>query len=145
MQDVLELQEIDDLPLDRLAMGPLFPRGPPVVEAAGEHAGFQMDVAADLHVVEHGHAAEERDVLEGARDPQLGALVRPQARDVAAGEHDAAAGGRVDPADAIEDAGLAGAVRADDGEERAGLDGEAHPGQGGHAAEAQVQVVQSEQ
>jgi len=52
---------------------------------------------------------------------------------------------RVDPADAIEDAGLAGAVRADDGEERAGLDGEAHPGQGGHAAEAQVQVVQSEQ
>ena len=51
---------------------------------------------------------------------------------------------RVDAADAVEDARLAGAVGTDDGEEIAGIDLEAHPGQGGHAAEAQVQVVQSE-
>ncbi len=94
--------------------------------------------------LQHAHAPEQGDILERARDPQLGPLVRFQARDVAAVEHDPSAGGRVDAADAIEDAGLAGAVGADDGEELAGVDLEAHPGQGGHAAEAQAQVFQSE-
>src|SRR5215470_13211695 len=103
-----------------------------------------MDVATDLDVVEDGHAPEQGDVLERARDPQLGPLVRFQMRDVAAVEHDPSAAGRVDTADAVEDARLAGAVGADDGEEVAGVDLEAHPGQGGHAAEAQVQVFQSE-
>ena len=104
-----------------------------------------MDVPADLHVVEHGHALEQRDVLEGARDPELGALVRLAAPVMSrAVEADAAARGRVDAADAVEDAGLARAVGADDGEELAALDLEAHPGEGGDAAEAQVQVVQSE-
>src|SRR5207245_1147927 len=101
-------------------------------------------VATDLHVVEDAHAPEQGDVLERARDPQLGPLVRLQTRDVAAVEHDPSARGRVDAADAVEDARLAGAVGADDGEKVAGIDLEAHPGQGGHAAEAQVQVFQSE-
>src|SRR5206468_8456445 len=99
----------------------------------------------DLHVVEDAHAPEQGDVLERARDPQLGPLVRLQPRDVAAVEHDPSARGRVDAADAVEDARLAGAVGADDGEEVAGVDLEAHPGQGGHTAESQVQVFQSEQ
>src|SRR5215470_8777005 len=103
-----------------------------------------MDVATNLHVVEDRHAPEQSDVLERARDPQLGPLVRFQIRDVAAVEHDPSARGRVDAADAVEDARLAGAVGADDREEIAGVDLEAHPGQGGHAAEAQVQVVESE-
>src|SRR5206468_11176344 len=125
--------------------GLLLARGPTVVEAAGEDARAQMDVATDLHVVEDGHAAEQGNVLEGARDPQLGPLVRFQMRDVAAVEHDPSAHGRIDAADAVEDARLAGAVGPDDGEEVAGVDLEAHPGQGGYAAEAQVQVFQSEQ
>src|SRR5262249_60034081 len=98
----------------------------------------------DPYVVEDGHAAEPGDVLERARDPQLGPLVWSELRDVAAVEHDPSVGRRVDAADAVEDAGLAGAVGTDDGEEIPGVDLEAHPGQGGHAAEAQVQVFQSE-
>src|SRR5207253_9037789 len=109
-----------------------------------EHARAEMDVTADLHVVEDAHAPEQGDVLERARDPQLGPLMRFQTRDVAAAEHDPSAGRRVDAADAIENARLAGAVGADDGEELAGVDLEAHPGQGGHAAKAQAQVFQSE-
>ena len=143
--NILKLQEIDDLALDRGAVGLLLARRPAVVETARQHAGAQMHVAADLHVVEHAHAAEERDVLEGAGDPELGPLVRSAAPLMSRpSNEDPPAGGRVDPADAVEDAGLARAVGADDGEELAALDLEAHPGQGGHAAEAQVQVLQSE-
>ena len=64
--------------------------------------------------------------------------------DVPPVERDPAPRGRVDPADAVEDAGLAGAVGTDDGEELAARQRKAHPGQGGHAAKAQVQVLQSE-
>src|SRR5205807_4496553 len=91
-----------------------------------------------------GHAPEQGDVLKGARNPPLGPLVGPQMRDVVAVELDPSTGGRVDAADAVEDAGLAGAVGADDGEEVASVDLETHPGQGGHAAEAQMQVFQRE-
>src|SRR5262249_14784963 len=68
----------------------------------------------------------------------------PQPADVPAVEQDPPASGRVDPTDAVEDAGLARAVGANDGEELATLDREAHPCQSGHAAEAQVKIVQSE-
>src|SRR4030095_665454 len=105
-------QEIDDLALDGGAVGLLLARGPAVVEAARQDAGAEVAVAADLHVVEHGHAAKERDVLERARDPELGPLMRSEPADVAAVEEDPPAGGRVDTADAGVDAGVSGALGA---------------------------------
>ena len=102
-------------------------------------------MASDLDVVEHAHAPEEGDVLEGAGDPQPGALVGRQVRNVVSVEGDAPARGRVDPADAVEDAGLARAVRADDREEVAGGNVHADAGQGRHAAEVEMQPLEGEQ
>jgi hypothetical protein len=102
-------------------------------------------VTPDLHVVQHRHPFEEGDVLEGACDPQHRAPMGPQRRDVLPVEEDASAVGPIDAADAVEDAGLARAVGADDGEEVPGVDLQAHARQGGHAAEAQVQILQREQ
>jgi hypothetical protein len=53
--------------------------------------------------------------------------------------------GRVDAADAVEDACLAGAVWPDDGKKVAGLDLEAHTRERCHTTKAQVQVIQSQQ
>ena len=112
--------------LDGRPMRELLARRPAEVDAAGQDPRAQVDVPADLDVVEHGHALEQGDVLEGPRDPELGAPVRLEAGDVVPVEADVAARGRVDAADAVEDAGLARAVGADDGEEVAGVDLEAH-------------------
>src|SRR4029450_8034141 len=72
---VLDAQESDDV-LDALSMGDLFLlREPPVGERA-QHARLHVDVAAEQEVVEDGHAAEEGDVLEGARDAELGDAAR---------------------------------------------------------------------
>ena len=38
--------------------------------------GLHAHVAAEHQVVEHGQAAEQRDVLEGARDAQRGDVAR---------------------------------------------------------------------
>ena len=104
-----------------------------------------MNVTPDLDIVQNGHAFEESDVLEGARDPQLGALMRLQGGDVAPVEEDLSVAGRVDAADAIEDAGLASTVGANDGEKITGMHLKADAGKGGHATKAQVQIVQPQQ
>ena len=66
------------------------------VQHRAERAGAQAVVAAELDVVEHGQAAEQRDVLEGAREAEGGARVRRDAADVGAVEADRrrAPGGR---------------------------------------------------
>ena len=38
--------------------------------------GAHVDVTAEHDVVQHGHAGEQRDVLEGARDAKRGDLGR---------------------------------------------------------------------
>ena len=45
-------------------------RGGASVPHRAERAGAQAVVAAELDVVEHGQAAEQRDVLEGAREAE---------------------------------------------------------------------------
>jgi hypothetical protein len=92
-------------------------------------------VAAELDVVEHRHAAEQRDVLEGAREPELGALRGGQAGDVLAAEADVAAVGPVEAGNGVEQRGLAGAVGADHGRDGTGRYFEADAVQGRHAAE----------
>ena len=48
-------------------------------EALRENAGPHVAVAGHQDIVERAHAAEELHVLEGARDPEAGDLIGPQA------------------------------------------------------------------
>ncbi len=70
-------------------------------------------VHADHHVLEHGHAREQREVLERAADAERGHVMRGVADDRLALEDQVAAVRRVEPAHAVEQRGLARAVRAD--------------------------------
>src|SRR4051812_27495700 len=135
----LDLEEVDDL-LDAFALVDLLAAPRAVVDAACEGSGLLVQVAADEQVVEDAHAAEERDVLEGARDAHPRPRRRPQPRHVLSGEDHAPALGPVDPADAVEQAGLARAVRADDGGDGAARNGKAHVLQRADAAEAQAEL-----
>ena len=92
----------------------------------------------ELDVVEDGHPLEEGDVLEGAGDPQAGALVGPEARDVAAFEDDPPPLRRVEAGDHVQDGGLPRAVRADDGEDLAPEHLERHPGERPNAPEGEI-------
>ena len=69
--------------------------------------------APHLDVVDHGKPAEQRDVLERARDAEPGAPMGGQIGDVAAVEPDASRRGAVFSRDDVEEAGLPGAIGAD--------------------------------
>jgi hypothetical protein len=101
-------------------------------------------MAAELDVVEHRHAAEQRDVLEAAPQAQPRAR-RRNARDVLALEPDAAARGPVKARDGVEQRGLARAVGPDHGRDRAGLHIEAHARQRLHAAEGERDAIDLQQ
>src|SRR5262245_13982455 len=105
--DVLQLEQVDDVALDDGAVGQLLAGRLAEVDAAGERARVQQEMAADLHVVQHGHALEQGNVLERARDAKLRAMMRLEGRDVLAVEGDAPAARPIDATDAVEDAGLA--------------------------------------
>ena len=87
-------------------------------------------------VFQHGELLEKAHVLEGAHQAVTGHLMAGLAGDLVAIQPDAAPGGPVEPADAVEDGGLAGAVGADDAEDLAIGDVEADVVDGGEAAEA---------
>ena len=119
----------------------LFPFARTVIKTAFEDAAAFVGMAADEQIVEHGHALEERYVLEGACQSAAGALVGLQTRDVLARKDDLSLLRAVHAADGIEQAGLARTVGADDGVDGALLDLEAHVLNGGDAAEAQRHVT----
>jgi len=74
-----------------------------------------LQVAPGHDVVEHRHALEERDVLEGARDAERGRLVRMHVAELAAAKADGAGLRVVHAVHHVEHRALAGAVGADDG------------------------------
>ena len=76
--------------------------------------------------------------------PSSGPGVGRQRRDVVPVDRHATAGGWHEPADEVEDGGLAGAVRADDADDLALADVERHAAHGLHAAEAHRQVLHVE-
>jgi hypothetical protein len=115
------------------------------VEQRVEHVGLQVCVAAELDVVEHRHAAKQRDVLEAAPQAHAGALRRGNARDVLALEPDAAARGPVEARDGVEQRGLARAVGPDHGGDGARLHIKADASQCLHAAEGQRYAVNLQQ
>ena len=105
------------------------------VDEGRQHAGAHVHVPAQHDVVEHGHAGEQRDVLERARDAECGDLRRARMGDVAAFEGDGAAGRAVEARDHVEQGGLAGAIRTDDRHDLAATDGHRHVLNRAHAAE----------
>src|SRR5215207_3264004 len=102
-------------------------------------------MAADHHVLAGGHAAEDLEVLERAREPLRGEPFGGQARHVLAGERHASAAGAVEPRDDVEERGLAGAVGADDREHLPGHGGKAHAIDGDDAPEGDADVLRDEQ
>ena len=138
----LEVEQFDHL-LDLVAM----------VEFGAPHGGQiqqllhevrrRMAVPADQKVAQHGRVVEQLDVLEGARDPHLGDVMRRRRGELLAVEHQPARGRVIEPRDQVEDRGLAGAVRADDREDLPLLDGEVDLIDRLQAAELQREVFRN--
>jgi hypothetical protein len=135
----LDLEEVDD-PLDHLAVRHLLALGGAEPERLLEEVALHAQVAAGHDVVEHAHALEQRQVLEGTRDAGLGHLARVHVLEGLAAQRDRAFLRRVDAVDAVQHRALAGAVRADDGAHLVLAHVEADVGQRLHAAEAQADV-----
>ena len=112
LADVLDLEELDDL-LDRCAVLGLLAPGTGQLQRDFQKAGVHAQVAAGHDVVEHRHALEQRDVLEGARDAAARRrAVGAHVRQPFAAKGDAAFLRHVDAVDDVEHRALAGAVRA---------------------------------
>ena len=113
-------------------------------------AEHQRVVLRDEEVLEHGHAGEQADVLEGAGDPRLpGDPVTRQAlqkvgRAVRLPQGDHALGRLVEAGDAVEDGGLSSAVRPDQGGDVAAPRLERQVVDGDEAAEAHRQMLDRE-
>ncbi len=144
LSDMLDLEEIDDLLASPSVLDLLGERRP-VAQRLPEEPAPHLEAAAGHDVFERRHALEQRHVLEGARDPLLGRLVRLHARACAAPVGDPAVLRMIEAIDHVEHRGLAGAVRADDGADLALADVERHVGNRAHAAERQRHVLDREQ
>ena len=95
----------------------------------------------DLDVVQHGHTAEQTNVLEGSGDAHAVDLRSGHALGIHAAQQDSAACGLVDIGQKIEDGGLAGAVRADQTGDLRCADGEREFIHGGQTAEVDAEVA----
>ncbi|MNI33625.1 hypothetical protein D3C73_875840 [compost metagenome] len=102
-------------------------------------------MAPELDVVQHRHAAKQRDVLKAARQAQPGALGRRYAGDVPAFKSDLARGRFVETGYGVEQRGLARAVRADDRGDGAGRHAKPHAGQRLDAAKRQGNPIHLQQ
>ena len=83
VRDIGEVEKLDQLPGDvgeRLLLAPR----PGKLQRIGEEIGAAERMAADAHIVEHRHGAEQREVLERAADADVGDAVRRPVEDAAA-------------------------------------------------------------
>ena len=119
---------------------PLLPAHPGKAQRVAHKIAAAGGVAADPHIVEHRLAREQREVLEGAGDADLGDPVRRAVEQRAALEQDLASVGRVEAAEAIEQCRLAGAVGADQAEDLALLQLERDAVERDDAAEPQRHI-----
>src|SRR5574343_1620803 len=139
----LDLEEVDDV-LDEGAVRALLALGRAPADRLLEEVGLHLQVAARHDVVDHAHALEERQVLEGARHPHLGHLAAVHVAEGLAPEGDLALLRRVDAVDAVEHRALAGAVGADDRADLVRAHVEADVGQRLDAPEPQADVLDVE-
>src|SRR3972149_2463914 len=110
--DVLDLEEVDDLPFDEFAMLDLLPRRLSQIHRAAKQAGLHVDMSPQANIVQNGHAAKELNLLEGTRDPEVGSLVGPQRTDVVAVIENPPRLGLVESTEPVQEDRLPGAVRA---------------------------------
>ena len=106
---------------------------------------MHLQGATGHDVVERGHAAKQRHILEGARDAAAGGVIGPHFRAGLALEGDAALLRRIEAVDDIEHRGLAGAVRSDDGADLALADIERHVADRADTAERERDALDREQ
>jgi hypothetical protein len=135
-----ELHEVDDL-LHHLALAHLLRRGEPRVERGAPDAGAHVHMPPEQDVVQHAHAIEEGQVLEGAGHALARHLVRRQAGDVLAVEHDASLLRREEARDGVGHRGLAAAAGPDQAEDLAFVDPKVHARHRDQATEAALHVA----
>src|SRR5260221_14174007 len=102
-------------------------------------------MAADQNILADRHVAEQREVLEGAANAEPGHGAPRQRQQRASVEPDVAPAAVIDPADAIEQAGLARAVGPDQAADLALSDRERYAVERHHAAEMQGDVLDGQQ
>ena len=115
------------------------------MQRVAEEIAAAPPMGADPHVVEHRHPREQGEVLERAADADLDDPVRGLVEDAASLEQNIAAPGRVEPAEAIEQRGLAGAVGPDQAEHLPRRKLERHAVERDDAAEADADVLDFQQ
>src|SRR5690606_41363614 len=106
--------EVDDAS-NELAVTNVRAFGRTQAESLRQPAAGHAQMAARHDVVEHAHALEQRQALEGSGNARLGRAARIHAREALAVERDGTFLGRVDTIDDVEHRALARAVGADDG------------------------------
>src|SRR5690606_7032261 len=139
----LDFQEIDDV-LHPLAVGDFLAFGRAQPQRLGQHAGLHAQVAARHDVVQHAHALEQGQVLEGARNAHFGGAARIHPGELLFLQQDAAFLGRIDAVDDVQHRALAGAVGADDGADLVLAHVEGYVRQRLDPAEGQGNVLQVE-
>jgi len=129
----LQIEELDDL-LASLALADLLGARP---QRRGEQVAVEVEMAAEEQVVDHPHAEEKAQVLEGAGDAAAGNPVRREAEQALPRKKIAPAPGRYAPLRQLKSEVLPEPFRADDGHALALRERKAHTAQRADAAEAQ--------
>ncbi len=110
------------------------------LSAFDEKPAARAAVAPEQYVLLHAHAAEQRKILEGAANAQVGDAVTRQALERLTIEHDRAALEVVQPGQAVEQRRLSGAVGADQADDLARVHVEGNAVEGDDTAEAHADV-----
>jgi hypothetical protein len=105
------------------------------MQHVGDEVAAALGVRADADVVAHRLAREQRQVLEGAGDADLGDAVCRPIEQRAALEPDVAAVRRIEAGEAVEQRRLAGAVWANEAKDAAFFEVEGNPVERDDAAE----------
>ena len=98
-------------------------------------------MAAEHEVIQHRHAFEERDVLEGSSHPEAGDLMWREMGDVLVLDKDLTAVGMIAAADAVDQRGFTRPIRADDGQDLPRPRLQAHIVQGTNTTEMTADVL----
>src|SRR5881628_697858 len=144
LADGLDLQEVDDA-LDERPVLELLAPGRAEPDCVEQERAAHLEQPPRHDVVEHGHALEKRDVLEGAGHAESGHVGRGQPRPVPAGEGDAPLVRMIEAADHVEERRFPRPVGSDDREDLAGTDVETHAVQRQQRPEANAHALDGEQ
>ncbi len=129
-----DFKKIDDL-LDAAAMLDLLAHRRPIAQYLPEKSPPHLQRPPGKNVVKRGHAAKQRQILEGAGDAARGRRMRPHAFPHLPFEGDAAGVRLVEAVDDVEHGGFAGAIGADNGADLAFADVERDASERADAAE----------